>query len=79
MSKIIFARDVTAPKMGLMVYTKSYWVCVDGDPTRALFYGTSPQCNRNKAIVEHGIKTNLYNGWNVSVVYLETAFVPQRN
>lgn len=72
-------RDVTTPKNGLVVYTKSYWVCVDGDPTKALFYGTSPQCNTNESITKWMLKGDLYKAYNVSVVYIETAFVPERN
>lgn len=47
--------DVTTPKEGYIVYLDRYWACIDGDPTKALFYGKyhSPQCNGNKHLCEH--------------------------
>jgi len=69
-------RDITIPKEGFFVYKDKYWVCVDGDPAKAVFFGDNPQCNRYDRIVEHGIKTKLYGDMNVSAVFVETAFVP---
>jgi len=39
----------------IQVFKNFYWLCVDGDPTKALFYGNyyAPQCNQNKSILEH--------------------------
>ncbi len=75
-------RDVTKPKNGLIVYSNSYWICIDGNPGKALFYGTSPQCNNNKLISETLLKNKqVYpdNLGNLQVVFIEIAFVPQRN
>lgn len=53
-------RDVTEPINGLTVKRNHWWLCVNGDPKRALFYKVSsykvefsaPQCNVDKSIVE---------------------------
>lgn len=71
-------KDITTPKAGLVVYTDSYRKCENGDPTRALFYGDSPQCNRNKAICEHTAEHKMYKPFNIKIVYVPVAFVPQR-
>jgi hypothetical protein len=73
-------KDVTTPKPGLMVYGPSYWMCEGGDPKKALFYGTSPQCNKNRSMVEHIMNNGLYTGIsNLQIVYIETSFVPDRD
>lgn len=73
-------KDVTIPKEGLVVYKDAYWLCVNGDPTQALFFGSSPQCNKNKTIQEWAMKQDQYaKRGNLSIVFIETAFVPNRN
>lgn len=73
-------KDITTPKSGLVIYTTSYWLCVDGDPKQALFYGESPQCNKDKRICEHLLRSGSYAGRiDLQITYVETAFVPQRN
>lgn len=70
--------DVTEPVSGRTVYRGAYWVCVEGDPKRALFYGSSPQCNTNKSIVERNLNT-LYKGLKVSALFIDIAYVPNRS
>jgi hypothetical protein len=73
-------KDVTEPKEGLVVYKDAYWLCVDGDPKRALFFGNSPQCNKDKRIQEWAMKQDQYaNRGDLQIIHIETAFVPQRN
>lgn len=68
-------RDVTEPRNGLTVMANSWWLCVDGDPKRALFYkGSFPQCNTNKYIVE---RLNKLEG--VIPTYIPTAYVRSRD
>lgn len=69
--------DVTQPKDGYTVRTNYYWLCVNGDPTKALFYKKLyPQCNKNKYISEkHGIKE--LNGETVSVIFIPVAYIKE--
>lgn len=71
--------DVTKPVSGRVVYKNAYWHCVNGDPTKALFYGTSPQCNENKKISESILKRLHNENSEVEIVFIETAFVFNRN
>lgn len=79
LNKHFNTKDVTEPESGLVCYTKSWWTCVDGDPKKALFYGDSPQCNKDKRICEHLLKGDLYKGMSVSIVFINVAYVPQRD
>lgn len=73
-------QDVTTPKEGLVCYLNSHWLCVDGDPKRAMFFGTSPQANTNEQIGHHLLKTNpIYDGLNLQVVHIPIAYVPNRH
>lgn len=76
MKSIFNTKDITEPKSGLIVYKDAWWMCENGDPTKALFYGMSPQCNKNKLICEWVIKNKLYEGENIEIIFVETAFVP---
>jgi hypothetical protein len=42
--------DITQPKSGYKVYVNKYWLC-DKNPSRALFYGSSAQCNNDEQIM----------------------------
>lgn len=75
---VITTRDVTIPRHGLIVYTNNYWYCQDGDPTKALFAGDSPQCNKNKSIMDNQINNLHYKGFNPKVVHIPVAYVPER-
>lgn len=70
-------QDVTVPRNGYTVYSGNYWLCVDGDPCKALFYGTSPQCNRDKRIGDHMINSDAYGEYSgkLQIVFIENAFV----
>ena len=70
--------DITTPLSGRVVYKDSYWLCEEGNPQKALFYGNTPQCNKSKSIAEHVIKNDLYSNYTkLQVAFIETAFVPQ--
>lgn len=71
-------KDIETPKNGLQVYTDSYWLCENGDPKRALFYGDSPQCNSNKLICTHTFQHKMYQNMNLEIVFISVAFVPIR-
>ena len=45
--------DITTPKAGRIVYGARWWAVTDND--EVLFYESycSPQCNPNKAVVDH--------------------------
>lgn len=72
-------KDVVTPKAGLVVYTDSYWMCESGNPKKALFYGDSPQCNKNKTICENSSDNKIYKKMGVEVVFIPVAYVPSRN
>jgi len=74
-------RDVTQAMNGLTVKRNHWWLCVDGDPKRALFWKVrsyksqfdSPQCNVDKRIVEH-----LNEVPGVVPTFIPIAYVPPR-
>lgn len=73
-------KDVVTPKHGLVVYTDAYWLCSEGQPSKALFYGDYPQANRNRKIVEWSLNTKQYaERGDLKIVYIETAYVPERH
>jgi len=68
-------QDVTEIKDGKTVALNRYWLCKDGDPTKAIFFDGVAQCNRNKRIpnrMKAFIKERT--GWDVDVVFLEIAY-----
>lgn len=71
--------DVKEPLDNRVVYKNAWWACIDGDPKKALFYNTSPQCNKQKSIIDWSIKQGQYINYNVIPVFIETAFVLNRN
>ena len=68
--------DITDPKNGRRVMRDHWWLCMEGNPQRALFYvwhgGTSPQANTDKRILE-GLP---YEG--ATPVFVKVAFAPAR-
>lgn len=70
-------RDITKPLNGYTVYTDAYWACINGDPAKAIFYNTSPQCNKNKAIMDSA--GHIPKDLNWSVVFVPVAYVPRRD
>lgn len=73
-------KDVTEPQEGLVVVKSSHWLCVDGDPTKALFFGNCPQANRNKAVPEWSLNQERYKAvGNLQIVFIETAYVPRQD
>ena len=81
MARPTFAtRDITEPLQGYTVYTRHWWVCKDGNPAKALFYGDSPQCNVNKRVLEANINYVEQNfAANVSIVFVPVAYLRQRD
>jgi hypothetical protein len=70
--------DVTQPIQGRVVMTDQYWLCKDGDPTQAIFFGESAQCNKNELILKNFLQyTRDRSDWNVEIVFLEVAYKPQ--
>jgi hypothetical protein len=70
-------KDVTKPKTGLVVYMGNFWLCEDGDPTKALFYGPAPQCNKDKRILHWRINNPNNLPENTQIVFINYAYVPQ--
>ena len=69
--------DVTEPKNGSIVMLNKYWLCVDGDRTRAIFYDNVAQCNSHEPIPQRmKAYTEQRTGWNTKVVFIEIAFRP---
>lgn len=83
MKNVFNTKDITTPKEGLVVMENKYWMCEDGDPAKALFYGNHPQCNQNENVIKYALKEeasmNYAKGFkNLQSVFVKTAFVPQR-
>lgn len=76
-------KDVETPKEGSTVYLNRYWICVDYDLKRALFYGNSPQCNSNKEV--HSTKQMEYYDKNfksegvLTIVFAPISYVIKNN
>jgi len=69
-------KDVTEPKSGSIVRRGSYWICEDGQEQKALFFGDSPQCNKDVRIAEWVLKHSWKNQENLKVVYIDIAYIP---
>lgn len=68
-------KDITDPKEGYIVFKNRYWVCQDGDPTKALFYKQKyPQCNHNSLVVKNGLES-YPKQYNALVVFVPTAYI----
>jgi len=72
-------KDVTEPATGMTVYRDCYWLCENGDETKALFSGNSPQCNSNKAILEWALARPMYSNMNLQSVFIPLAFAPSQD
>lgn len=74
-------RNVVDPKGIVQVMKDYWWWCVDGDPTRALFYAPrrseigSPQCNQVEA-VSRRVGENLGHDKRAQLVHIPVAFSP---
>ena len=68
--------DVLHPRVdtAVYVYGPRYWACRNGDPTRALFYQGSPQCNSMESVMKRALERRF--GDDVEIVFLERAYVP---
>lgn len=73
--------DVVNPQGIVQVYRNYWWWCVDGDPTKAIFYKTSSrspghaQCNSNKEIAQ-GVGDKQPYPVGAQLVQIPLAFVP---
>lgn len=79
MNPLYNIQDVTKPKNGLVVCENNYWICEDGDPTKAYFFGDSPQSNAKKGISEWVMSRTFNPKDNVSVVHIPIAYIKNRN
>ncbi len=82
MSKVKFEfKDVSQPFNGAIAYVGYYWMCENGDPSRALFFGDSPQCNKDQRIVNNSIGKDLWQSAskNLSIVHIPVAYLNQRS
>jgi hypothetical protein len=69
-------KDVTQPFGGATVYVNTFWLCVDGDLTKALFYKNNyPQCNRNKNMMDWALKNAKDLPENTSAVFATVSYV----
>lgn len=79
-------RDLCEPKDGHVVRRGCFWICEDGDPNKALFYGDSPQCNLSERLCKHlcsekyikDVSNQLGRPVDLRVVHVEIAFMKQR-
>lgn len=70
--------DVSKPLNGRVVVMNRHWLCVDGDPSKAVIYDETPQCNAHQSIVDRMLRyTKERTGWNVEAVFIEVAYRPQ--
>lgn len=70
-------KDVTIPVDGFILKKGKYWLCEDGDPTRALFVWKTAQCNSDRRISEWALKNTYKAHNNIQIVCIEFAYVPQ--
>lgn len=74
-------RNVVEPKGIVQVMRDSWWWCIDGDPTKAIFYTPrrkgvgSPQCNSNRAIAER-VGQSLGHDMRAQLIQIPLAFAP---
>lgn len=68
--------DITTPKMGRICYTDRWWVLTPNN--EVLFYKsyTSPQCNINKAVIDHALLKLHAEGCTAQ--FLPVAYLPHR-
>ena len=73
--------NVIEPKGIVQVYRDFWWWCLDGDPSRALFYRPrkrgcgSPQCNSSEAVVRK-VGEGLGHDKRAKLIQIPLAFVP---
>lgn len=69
-------KDVTIPEDGLVIRKDSYWLCEGGDPSKALFFGPAPQCNKDKRILDWRLNNPNNIPENTQIAFIETAYIP---
>lgn len=69
--------DVSIIKAGRVVVLDTYWLCKNGNPSEAVYYGESAQCNAHKSIADRFVNmTSEKTGWNLEVVFIPVAYRP---
>lgn len=68
--------DITTPKNGATAYVDYFWLTKDGNAFKAKLYG-SPQCNKDKRIVERVYGNLIANGYEVT--HIPVAYVTEDN
>ena len=66
--------EITTPKAGLVCYPASWWLVID---ECVLFYGSSPQCNTDRRVVDYMLTKRQYPG--AEVRELGITFLPRRD
>lgn len=70
-------RDVTQPIPGYITVGSVYWLCKNGDPTQALFWGQFPQYNSNPDTVKHMMNENMYKEvGGLEMVFMQLSYIP---
>lgn len=69
-------KDVTIPVDGFVLNKAKYWLCEDGDPTKALYFWKTAQCNGDKRILEWALKHTYKAHDNLQIVFIDFAYVP---
>ena len=68
-------QDVTTPSDGKVVIANKFWLCRDGDPKKAIFFGETPQCNSHQEIPYRMLDyTESKTGWDVEIVHIDLAY-----
>jgi len=68
-------RELTTPKDGRIVYTDRWWAVTTSGEVLFFKHFTSPQCNRNKSVIESivGQQTEFP---GLTVKHVPVAFIP---
>lgn len=80
-----YTYDVTVPRKGSEVLLDMWWMCVEGDPKRALMWDSqkfrSPQCNPNESVGKSAktlMTLQAKTGHPVSPVFVPVSYIPKR-
>lgn len=69
-------KDVTTPVDGFTLMKDKYWLCEDGDPTKALYFWKTAQCNGDKRVLEWALNHTYKAHNNLKIVFIDFAYVP---
>lgn len=73
--RLVDLEDLQSPKNGYICFMDRYWLVTEG---KVLFYGTSPQCNTDQAVVDHILAQGLaaQDFPNLECVFVPVAYLP---